>query len=201
MTASLASLLGPSLPSTPEKKKRVLLIDTSRAQRDIRSEAMRRLGIEVDCAADISEARCWWRPELYDLVLFHVETELTHMNKFWDEIRGATPSQATAFLIGKPEYLAASPNGHALTSEKVSEEIMLPDGPPSLSVRDSPSVPKFWGIMEACRRISAVRSIADARSRALREKPLPRRDATDAKPHGVAVKLKIDGELHREELQ
>ena len=43
------------------KKKRVSLVDTSRAKRDVRSETMRKLGVEVDCAADISDARCWWR--------------------------------------------------------------------------------------------------------------------------------------------
>ena len=53
--------------SGPAKKKRVLLVDTSRVKRDLRSETMRRLGIEVDCAADVSEARCWWRADLYDL--------------------------------------------------------------------------------------------------------------------------------------
>src|SRR5690242_9031353 len=104
MTSSLVDLAASAL-SGPAKKKRVLLVDTCRAQRDMRGETMRRLGMEVDCAADISEARCWWRPDLYDLVLFHVEDELPHMYKFWDDIRAATPSQRTAFLVGKPEYL------------------------------------------------------------------------------------------------
>jgi hypothetical protein len=162
---------------------------------------MRRLGMEVDCAADISEARCWWRPELYDLVLFHVETELPHMYKFWDDIRAATPAQQIAFLVGKPEYLAASPNGHAAASEEASTVTVLPDIPSSLSGRDLAGVPNYWGIMEACRRISAVRSIADARSRALRERPLPRRDLTDAERKRVTLEMKIDTELQREEMQ
>lgn len=201
MTVSLASLAAATLGSAPIKKKRVLLIDTSRVQRDMRGETMRRLGMEVDCAADISEARCWWRPELYDLVLFHVETELPQMYKFWDDIRAATPSQAIAFLVGKPKYLAASPNGHTPASEQVSETTVLPEVAASFPMRESPGVPKYWGIMEACRRISAVRSLADARSRALRDRPLPRRDSADSEPRGVMGKIDIASELHREEMQ
>jgi hypothetical protein len=201
MTASLAGLLTANLESAPAKKKRVLLVDTCRAQRDVRGETMRRLGMEVDCAADISEARCWWRPELYDLVLFHVETELPHMYKFWDDIRVATPSQQIAFLVGKPEYLAASPNGNAAASVDAPTATVLPDLPPSLAPYEPPGVPGFWGIMEACRRISAVRSIADARSRALRDRPLPRRDVTEAERKRVTLELKINGKPQSEEMQ
>ena len=201
MIASVASLAMANVGSAPVKKKRVLLIDTCRAQRDIRGETMRRLGMEVDCAADISEARCWWRPELYDLVLFHVETELPHMYKFWDDIRAATPSQQIAFLVGKPEYVAASPNGHAVAPAEASKAIVLPDPRPSPSVDVAPGVPKYWGIMEACRRISAVRSIADARSRALRDRPLPSRDSAESEPKPLGTGIRIDAEPHREEMQ
>ena len=37
------------------KNKRVLLVDTSTSKRDLRAESMRKLGMEVDCAADIRE--------------------------------------------------------------------------------------------------------------------------------------------------
>ena len=191
MSASVVNT--PNAGSAPLKKKRVLLIDTCRAQRDMRGETMRRLGMDVDCAADIGEARNWWRPELYDLVLFHVEDELQHMQKFWDEIRVTTPSQRIAFLVGKPEYLAASPNGHALATE---EATVLPQTPSSFSLR---TAPKYWGILEACRRISAVRSVADARTRALRDRPLPRRDSASSEYDRAAAKAEI--ELPREEMQ
>ena len=183
------------------KKKRVLLVDTCRAQREMRGETMRRMGMEVDCAADIGEARCWWRPELYDLVLFHVETEVRHMCKFWDDIRAATPSQKIAFLVGKPEYLAASPNDHDAAKVEASPLTVLPDLLPSLPANDLSGVPKHWGIMEACHRISAVRSIANARSRALREKPLPARDSADGEPHRIGVETRINAELRKKEMQ
>ena len=200
MSASLANLPA-SVGSAELKKRRVLLVDTCRAQREMRGETMRRLGMEVDCAADISEARGWWRPELYDLVLFHVETEVPHMHKFWGDIRATTPSQQVAFLVGKPEYLAASPNEHESVSEEMSTATVLPDVSRSLSA--GPGASGYWGIMEACRRISAVRSMADARSRALRDRPLPRRDLTDGERKRIAVEMKIDTELllPREEMQ
>src|SRR5258708_13410494 len=102
---SLANPAGAAL-----KKKRVLLIDTSRAKRDLRSETMRKLGVEVDCAADISEARCWWRADLYDLVLIHVDDPTAPRDKFCDDMRNATPPQHIMFLVGKPEYLATAPS-------------------------------------------------------------------------------------------
>ena len=198
MTSSGLNLAAAQALSAPEKKKRVLLIDTSRAQRDMRGETMRRLGMEVDCAADISEARCWWRPDLYDLVLFHVESELPHMYKFWDDIRSATPSQQIAFLVGKPEYLAASPNGHAATSETPEP---LPQPAPPVATGNSRGVPEYWGILEACRRISAVRSLSDARTRALRDRPLPRRDSATPESKRMAAELEITAEVPREEMQ
>ncbi len=39
------------------KKRRVLLIDTSHAKRDVRADVMRKLGIDVDSAADFADAR------------------------------------------------------------------------------------------------------------------------------------------------
>jgi hypothetical protein len=70
---------------------------------------------------------------------------------------------------------------------ETSNATTLPDVPAPQPVAHAPGVPKYWGIMEACRRIAAVRSIAEARSRALRERPLPSRDSGDGEPKFVAV--------------
>jgi len=195
MTAPLLDVPAASALGTPVKKKRVLLVDTSRLKRDMRAETMRRLGMEVDCAADISEARCWWRPDLYNLVLFHAETELLQMEKFCDDIRAATPAQQIAFLVGKPQYLAASPNGHTAVPAD-GEPVLLPE---TREARTSTATPQHWGILEACRRISAVRSVTDARSRALREGPLPTRDS-DSRERKL-IPPELETELYREEKQ
>jgi DNA-binding NtrC family response regulator len=92
------------------KKKRVLLVDASTTSRELRAETMRKMGVDVDCAADISEARSWWRADLYNLVLMSVENALGHRDKFCADVRSATPPQQLAFLVGKPGYLANLPN-------------------------------------------------------------------------------------------
>ena len=65
-----------------------------------------KLGIDVDSAADIVEARLGWKPALYDLVLINMERGGGQRDKFCDEVRSATPPQRLAFLVGQPEYLA-----------------------------------------------------------------------------------------------
>ena len=55
-TPALAALpLSVNVPVV-DKKKKVLLVDASSRKRDLRAEVMRKLGMDVDCAADIDEA-------------------------------------------------------------------------------------------------------------------------------------------------
>jgi CheY-like chemotaxis protein len=165
------------------KKKRVLLIDTSRAKRDLRSETMRKLGVEVDCAADISEARCWWRADLYDLVLIHVDDNNVPRDKFCDDMRSATPPQQVMFFVGKPEYLAIAPSLDSDLSQfspipaDDSEPGVWNDVKTALTATLTNAPSQRWGILEACRRISAVRSVSEARSKAIRNRPMPPRDS------------------------
>jgi len=87
------------------KKKRVLLVDTSHARRELRAEVMRKLGIDVDCAADIAEARSWWRPAWYDLVLINMEKGREHRDRFCDDIRSAQHRTQAEVRQGKPIHL------------------------------------------------------------------------------------------------
>jgi CheY-like chemotaxis protein len=169
----------PSDTASPiAKKKRVLLVDTSRTKRDLRSETMRKLGMEVDCASDVAEARCWWRVDLYDLVLFSGAEGVGHRDKFCDYIRNAAPLQQIMFLVGKPEYLAAAPGLEIPAIEQNEGPTLWNDVKAALasSSSEQPTMQR-WGILEACRKISAVRSVSEARSRALRDRPLPPRDS------------------------
>src|SRR6058998_853587 len=127
MTASTLTFPVPNIGASPLKKKRVLLVDTSATKRDLRAETMRKLGLEVDCAADISEARSWWRADLYDLVLINMQNELGHRDRFCQDIRGAMPPQQLAFLVGKPEYLADSPNTDGAPSLQTYGDQVLQD--------------------------------------------------------------------------
>jgi len=181
------------------KKKRVLLVDASQVKREVRAEVMRKLGIDVDCAADIAEARSWWRAALYDLVLINMEKGVGHRDRFCDDIRSATPPQRLAFLVGQPEYLADSPNA--------DEELPVQNGDDQLVgglkvtfSADRGDLIQRWGILEASRRISAVRSASIARTRAMRALPPPPRDSEGRPSKPSATPTSLD-DLLREESQ
>ena len=201
MSAPMVGLpLSPSMPNALHKK-RVLLVDTSPMTRDLRAEVMRRLGMEVDCAADISEARAWWRADLYHLVLINMENELGHRDRFCEDVRGATPPQQLAFLVGKPAYLADSPGAEgAAPVPEVGVEVLQHErraGMPS----DFGGAPQRWGILEASRRISAVRSASVARTKAMRERPMPPRDIENRDLKRSTAWSQVLPELRKEELE
>jgi CheY-like chemotaxis protein len=175
-TPLLALPLSAPIPDVV-KKKRVLLVDTSHAKRDLRAEVLRKLGMYVDSAADIAEARSWWRPSLYDLVLINMERGRGERDKFCDDLRNATPAQRLAFLVGQPEYLVGSPNAdQELLMDRGDEQAAIVRAKFALSDGPADSTQR-WGILEASRRISAVRSEWVARSRAIRSLPPPPRDS------------------------
>lgn len=158
------------------KKKRVLLVDTSQGKRELRAEVLRKFGMDVDCAIDIAEARSWWRPALYDLVLINMEKGRGQRDNFCDDVRSAKPPQLLAFLVGQPGYLADSPNAdQEPVPENASEQAII--GAAKSCFADKADSTQRWGILEASRRISSVRSASIARTRAMRSLPPPLRDA------------------------
>lgn len=196
----LSAPLPQGLPA-PLKKKRVLLIDDSNAKRELRAEIMRKVGMDVDCAADIPEARVWWRADLYDLVLISAEGEQGRRDKFCQDIRGATPPQQLAFLVGKPEYLANSPNlDVAILGSENDEPVALVETKARVAVQIAATSSQTWGILEACRRISVVRAAADARTRAIRQRPVPQRDSETSRSH-KGTSPGVLSELTSEEMQ
>jgi len=198
MTTSFLSLpLSSPIPS-PIKRKRVLLVDTSTAKRELRAEAMRKLGMDVDCACDISEARSWWRADLYNLVLINMENELEDRDRFCQDVRGATPPQQLVFLVGKPGYLADLPNVNEPSSmehSSSSEEV-----PAAQAANGSDSSSVRWGIMEASRRISKARSVSVARTTAIRNRPTPPRDLEVRDSRRGDIISQLAAGLRREEL-
>ena len=160
------------------KKKRVPLVDTSQAKRELRAEVMRKVGMDVDCAADIAEAHSWWRAALYDLVLIHMEKGRSQRYKVCDDVRSARPSQRLALLVGQPEYLADSPNAADETPVDSTDDLLV-GGLKVASSADREDLTQRWGILESSRRISAVRSTSLARTKAMRALPAPPRDSED----------------------
>ncbi|MFZ0479003.1 MAG: response regulator [Terriglobales bacterium] len=172
----LTSKLPTPIPAV-DKKRRVLLVDASSHKRELRAETMRKLGIEVDSAADIGEARCWWKADLYDLVLINVENKQSTRDKFCDDIRASAPRQRFAFLVGAPEYLSNSPGTTSplQLDDQQDEDLPVADVKAALTVNLG-DLRQRWGILEASRRISAVRSASTARTQAMRDRPAPPRD-------------------------
>ena len=200
MSTSIPDLQLSERRPPPIKKKRVLLVDNSRAKRDLRAEIMRKLGMEVDCAADISEARTWWRADLYNLVLISAANEHGRRDKFCEDIRAATPPQQLAFLVGKPEYLADSPHPEAVvTAPEDCGHASLDELRSALASHVAENPSQSWGILEACRRISVVRSASNARSRAIRHDPP--RDSETSKSRKTAENSEILPESSKEEMQ
>jgi hypothetical protein len=174
LTAPLTALPISIAEHIPAKKKRVLLLDTSQTKRDLRADVMRKLGIEVDCAADVVEARGWWRADLYNLVLINASAESDTRDKFCADLRGATPPQRIAFFVGSPEYLAAAPHSEAALSEPDADALHR-ELVAALIAQASGGTTQRWGILEACKKISSVRAVSEARTRAIREIPRPPR--------------------------
>jgi hypothetical protein len=170
-------------PGIPARKKRVLLLDSSQTKRDLRADVMRKLGIEVDCAADVLEARCWWRADLYNLVLISVAGEIDSRDQFCTDIRGANPPQRIAFFVGGPEYLAAAPHSDEAPAEP--DDALRKEMVAALLAQAAGNSSQRWGILEACRKISSVRSASEARSRAIRETPRPSRWAEAIEQHSA----------------
>ena len=182
------------------KKKRVLLVDASPVKRELRAEAMRKLGVDVDCACDISEARSWWRADHYNLVLINPENELGR-DKFCEDVRGTATPQQLAFLVGKPEYIANSPT-EATLSAQAADEPVLNGQPIAAQPADIPvGLSQRWGIMEASRRISAVRSVSAAHSTAMRNRPIPPRDLEKRHAKRVEAESPFLAVFQREEIQ
>jgi hypothetical protein len=167
---------------SPVAKRRVLLVNTYATKRDLRAKIMRKLGVEVDCAADIGEARSLWQADSYSLVLVDVQNDSTHVQEFCDEIRSAKPPQTVAFLVGKPEYLAGSPspengvpgagqNGHGAWGEMVL----------AMYANACEALPRRWGFQEASWRIAATRTLNDPRpGRSVVDEKRPRWSWSDA---------------------
>ena len=201
MSAPLIGFPVSGLLPSKLKNKRVLLVDTSATMRDRRAESMRKLGMEVDCAADIGEARSWWRADLYSLVLIDMESGLGHRDKFCDDMRNATPPQQISFLVGKPGYLADAPNADLAPVVQTSrDQGSWADVKTALAADLPGGVSQRWGILEASRRISAVRSLSHARTRATQDRPVPLRDLETREVKRAAQSRTLD-DLLREELQ
>ena len=145
-------------------RKRILLLATYATKRDLRAKILRKMGIEIDCAADIAEARLLWQADAYNLVLVDVRNDSQNLRAFCDQVRGAKPPQTVAFLVGKPVYLAGSPSpDDGLEVSAESEQGPWAEMVVALYAHACGALPRRWGFVEASWRIRATRSLKDPR--------------------------------------
>ena len=153
-----------AVPPTGKGKKRILLIDSYPTKRDLRAKILRKLGVEVDCAADISEARSLWQADSYNLVLLDVRRDPRSVDAFCIEMKDAKPPQRMAFLVGKPEYLGAAPGSdREIPLADTTRNGMWSEMVASLFTSACEFLPRRYGFLEASWRIAATRSLKDPR--------------------------------------
>jgi hypothetical protein len=146
------------------RKKRVLLVDSIASKRDLRARVLRQMGVEVDCAADISEARALWQADSYNLVLLDVRREPANVEAFCTEMQDTKTPQRIAYLVGKPEYLGAAPGIEAELAQDVSRgKTIWSEVVASLFIDSCELLPRRYGFVEASWRIAATRSLKDPR--------------------------------------
>jgi CheY-like chemotaxis protein len=145
-------------------RRRILLLASYATKRDLRAKILRKMGMEVDCAADIAAARLLWQADAYNLLLVDVPNDSQNLRAFCDEVRGAKPPQTVAFLVGKPEYLAGSPSpDDALAVSVEGERGPWAEMVVALYANACGALPRRWGFIEASWRIAATRSLKDPR--------------------------------------
>ena len=91
--------------SEPLKKKRVLLLIRLAYKRELRAEIMRKLGIDVDCAADITGGPFLVESRFVRSGSDQHSEQAGHARQVLRRYPRAAPRQRFAFLVGKPEYL------------------------------------------------------------------------------------------------
>src|SRR6266852_4866091 len=100
-------MLQPSPKRSNLRGKRILLIDPFQATRETRAAVLRSRGVEVNEAEEISAARFLWQPNVYDLVMLDLRRySPEETREFYEQIKGASPRQQFAFLMGPPRYLS-----------------------------------------------------------------------------------------------
>jgi len=140
------------------KKRKVLLVHCIGPQRNLRASIMRKIGIEVVCAADCAEARMLWQPAVYDLVLLDGSHAVAAGNEeLCRDMKSAHPDERFAFLVGKPELLAETPevdSGNNGAKRSKSYERLFKE----LLTEACELLPHRHGFMEAVWRMYLVRS-------------------------------------------
>jgi DNA-binding NtrC family response regulator len=138
-------------------KKKVLLVVANMSKRNLRASVLRKLGMDVVCAAQVSDARMLWHPSTYDLVLFDTRSDNASAIELCSDMKAESPAQRVAWLVGKPEFLSAAPcaddSGAAEISSRCEENVR------QLMTNACEALPRRGGFLEARWRMALTRSV------------------------------------------
>jgi CheY-like chemotaxis protein len=138
-------------------KKHILLVVTHSPKNSLRANVLRKHGMDVVCAHHVGDARMLFHPDTYDLVLFDLRHDNGAAVELCEEMKAECPGQRVAFLVGKPEYLADSPDhtdGGLDAPPKRYEETLR-----QLMATACESLPRRGGFLEATWRMSLARAV------------------------------------------
>src|SRR5258706_8517543 len=140
-------------------KGKILLLDSSTTRRDLRARSMKTLGIKVDCAAGLADARLLWQPGLYELVLVDLHNTSSGTQGFCKKVQAANPNQRVLFYVGSPAYLSDRPGVGSGAKQKGY-------GPwdDRVDVNAEATPASRGSICEAAWRISAGKSMGKSRT-------------------------------------
>ena len=138
-------------------KKRVLLVITSMSKRNLRASVLRKCGIEVVCAAQVSDARMLWHPSTYDLVLFDMSHDSASASELCSDMKSEFPRQKVAWLVGKPELLSAAPVADRIEAPEIPNR--LEENLRQLMTNACEALPRRGGFLEARWRMALIRSV------------------------------------------
>ena len=101
------------------RDKKVLLIDSCQATREVREAVLRSHGVDVHAAQSFAEARLLWQPNVYDLVMLDVRRYSPgEVLEFCERIN-ASPRERIVFLVGPPVYLSHTWPGEVAVDDTV----------------------------------------------------------------------------------
>jgi CheY-like chemotaxis protein len=117
MTNKTKILAGQRMPRG--KQPRILLVDDRQTSRKSRAAAITGLGCAVDQAANLLEARAYWGPALYDLVVIDLRRHPHHALDLCGEIKHIRASDQVALCLRsarphsrvRPDFIIAKNEG------------------------------------------------------------------------------------------
>ena len=141
-------------PAVPRGKK-ILLVVGNVSRRNLRANIFRNAGIEVVCAAHISEARLLWHASVFDLVLLDMRMHSSDAVDFCKQIKSDSPRQGIAWLVGKPEFVSHEP---LFDRSMMEDSVPLADSLRQRMAEACEALPHRGGFLEARWRMALQRS-------------------------------------------